>query len=265
MYTLAVFNLKGAVGKTTTAVNLAYEAASQGYKTILWDLDPQGASTWYLKNEADTPKTKKMIKGRQPVGDFIQSSRFRNLSLLPASVSQRHADIHLHEGKQDGWNLKNIVGALSETYELLIIDCPPSFSILAEQVINASEIVLCPTIPSPLSINTIDSMLQLFKKNGLDRKKLHILFSLVDLRRKSQRDIVLNPPENLPGVLKHYIPYNTLLEKMATHRCPLKVYSPQSDINLSYEQILDEVINTIQKVRPDLYHFQAAELVTHLH
>lgn len=265
MYTLAVFNLKGGVGKTTTAVNLAYEAASQGYKTILWDLDPQGASTWYLKDDTDKLRTKRMIKGRQPIGDFIRSSKYKNLSLLPASVSQRHADIHLHEGKQDGWNLKNIVSALSETYELLVIDCPPSFSILAEQVINASEIVICPTIPSPLSINTIESMLQLFKKNNLDRKKLHILFSLVDIRRKSQKNILLNPPVDLPGILKHYIPYNTLLEKMATHRSPLKVYSPQSTINLSYENILDEVINSMQKDRPDLYHFQAAELATHLH
>lgn len=261
MYTLAVFNLKGGVGKTTTSVNLAYEAANQGYKTILWDLDPQGASTWYLNNESNTPKTKKLIKGRQPVGDYIQTTRFQNLSLVPASVSQRHADIHLREGEQEGWNLKNIVSALSETYEVLIIDCPPSFSTLAEQIINASEIVVCPTIPSPLSINTVESMLQLFKKNNLDRKKLHILFSLVDLRRQAQKVILSNPPDSFPDVFRHYIPYNTLLEKMATHRSPLKAYAPNNTINLAYQNILGEAINAIQGKRPDLHHYSAAEMV----
>lgn len=101
MVTIALYNLKGGVGKTAATINLAYLSAKQGYKTLIWDLDPQGSSSFYL-GVASTVKneSRKLISGEMDLADAIQVSAYENLDIIPSDISARNADILLNDMKQ---------------------------------------------------------------------------------------------------------------------------------------------------------------------
>ena len=101
MITLAFYNLKGGVGKTAAAVNLAYLAAQDGYKVLIWDLDPQGSTSYYFRTDAKVKnESKKILNSELSLLEAIQPTAFVNLSIIPADLSARHADLLLNEQKQ---------------------------------------------------------------------------------------------------------------------------------------------------------------------
>ncbi|WP_156493846.1 ParA family protein, partial [Alcanivorax sp. HI0007] len=98
MQTIAFYNLKGGVGKTASAVNVAWHAARWKHRTLLWDLDPQGAASFYLGvDDGDGYKAGNLIKGKQPIGRLKRETRWKNLDAIPADISMRNADIKLME------------------------------------------------------------------------------------------------------------------------------------------------------------------------
>ena len=106
METIAFFNLKGGVGKTTSAVNIAWHAADEGIPTLLWDLDPQGAATWLLNSKAKAKTApKKILNGKMPIGELVKNTDYPNLDIIPADFSFRHLDQQLAQhsvrGKQN--------------------------------------------------------------------------------------------------------------------------------------------------------------------
>ena len=125
MRTIAFYSLKGGVGKTAAAVNIAYLASQAGYSTLLWDLDPQGASSWYLAG-ADKIKGHKLahlLKGKTPIAEFIHESDYENLDFIPSHTSFRNLDVKLDQ--EDGSNLiKQWLAPLSEETSLVVLDCP---------------------------------------------------------------------------------------------------------------------------------------------
>src|SRR6187431_3283784 len=100
MVTLALYNLKGGVGKTAATINLAYLSAKEGYKTLVWDMDPQGSSSFYLGANAGKNETRKLLSGDQELLDAAQQTDYPNLDIIPADLSARHADILLNDMKQ---------------------------------------------------------------------------------------------------------------------------------------------------------------------
>ncbi|HAS75678.1 MAG TPA: chromosome partitioning protein, partial [Marinobacter adhaerens] len=127
MRTIAFYSLKGGVGKTAAAVNIAYLASQAGYPTLLWDLDPQGASSWYLAgaDEVKGHKLSHLLKGKTPIADFIHQSEYENLDFIPSHTSFRNLDVKLDQ--EDGSNLiKQWLAPLSEETSLVVLDCPPS-------------------------------------------------------------------------------------------------------------------------------------------
>ncbi len=183
MQVLGIFNMKGGVGKTATAVNLAYIAASQGKRTLIWDLDPQGASSFYFRIK---PKIKggseKLLKGKGALESRIKATDFANLDLIPADFSNRELDLRLAEEKQS--RLKKLVGGLSDDYDLMVLDCPPSMSELSEQIFRACNLLLVPMIPTTLSLRTLEQLRSFLKKENLDGLKLRTFYSMVDRRKK---------------------------------------------------------------------------------
>jgi len=147
MTILATYNIKGGVGKTAAAVNLAYLAAQAGARTLIWDLDPQGAATFYFRVK---PKVKGGGKGlvnkSRPAGDLIKGTDYPQLDLLPADFSYRHLDIHLDEMRKPTRALHKILKPLRDEYDYVFLDCPPSISLVSEARISTESGRSCHSI-----------------------------------------------------------------------------------------------------------------------
>ncbi len=242
MRTIAFYNLKGGVGKTASAVNIAYMAARAGLRTLLWDLDPQGSASWYLApDKAGVAGVKKILKGRIPVGELVLSTDYPQLDLIPAEFSFRNAEVALERWGEDETVLRNLIAPFGELYSLVVLDCPPSLSHMAEQVFRASDAVFMPLIPTQLSLRTFAQVRQHMKHKGLGHKHLYPFFTMVDRRRKLHSELVADPPDALKRLLRASIPYSSMVEKMGEHGAPLPVYGGQDAAVQSYEALWTEI------------------------
>ena len=242
MRVLATYNIKGGVGKTATAVNLAYLAAESGTRTLIWDLDPQGAASFYFRIK---PRLKgggkKLIRGDTELDARIKATDFPNLHLLPADFSYRHLDLELKRTKKPVRQIEKILKPLAEQYDLLIIDCAPSISLVSESVFRAAHVLLVPTIPTPLSLRTL---LQLLKSlQGVRSKRLGVypFFCMVDRRRSLHRGTADLAKEIPIPFLRTEIPYSSLVEQMGARRIPLHVYARSSKPAQAYTSLWREI------------------------
>src|SRR4051812_28103972 len=159
MKIVALFNIKGGVGKTSTAVNLAYLSAKMGRRTLLWDLDAQGAATYILRIK---PRVKgggaALIRARRPLEKAIKGTDYAGLDLLPADFTYRHLDLLLDGQKKPTRQLARLMQQLADQYDFVFMDCPPSMSLLSENVLRAADLVLVPLIPTTLSLRMMDQL-----------------------------------------------------------------------------------------------------------
>lgn len=191
MTTIALYNLKGGVGKTASCVNFSYLAAADGFKTLLWDIDPQGSSSFYYKvKPKQHPGIKKLITKDAHLESAIMSSDFELLDVIPADNSSKSFDIMLEEMKSSKSRIKSVLKQLDGEYDFVFIDCPPGFSALSENIFNAADIVLMPVIPTTLSIRTYNMVKDFFKEKDLDIGKLTCFFTMVDLRKNMHNEIM---------------------------------------------------------------------------
>jgi cellulose biosynthesis protein BcsQ len=188
---LAILNIKGGVGKTATAVNLGFLAARSGLRTLIWDLDPQGAASFYLRVK---PKIrgggKKLIRAKLDIDALIKGSDYEGLDLLPADFSYRKMDIALDGIEKPKRQLGRLIDPLSAEYDLALLDCPPGMTLVLESVLAAAEGILVPTIPTILSIRTLDQLARHLQKKGPRKLAVLPFFSMVDRRRTLHREIV---------------------------------------------------------------------------
>ncbi|SJZ61009.1 ParA family protein [Sediminibacterium ginsengisoli] len=241
MVILALYNLKGGVGKTAASVNLAYLAAREGYHTLVWDMDPQGSSSFYLGAQAGVKNTsRKLLNSEMDLEEAIQASPYENLSVIPADISARHADILLNEMKQSKKKLASLLQPLKKTYDVVILDCPPGISLLHDAVFAAADWVLMPNIPTTLSVRSFETVLDYFKEHNLDREKLKCFFSMVD-HRKNLHHEVMNAFYKDRLFFKSYIPYLSDVEKMGVKEAPLETYAAGSYAAQCYRDLWKEI------------------------
>src|SRR5476649_1847529 len=184
MVTLALYNLKGGVGKIAATINLAYLAAKEGYKTLVWDMDPQGSSSFYLGAEAGVKnESKKLLTSEMDLLAAVQKTAYGNLDIIPADLSARHADVLLSEMKQSKRKISSLLTSLQKDYDVVILDCPPGISLLHDAIFYGVDWILMPNIPTTLSIRSFETVLDYFKENELDAGKLKCFFSMVDHRK----------------------------------------------------------------------------------
>lgn len=249
MQTIAFFNLKGGVGKTTSAVNIAALAAAEGIPTVLWDLDPQGAAGFMLGESAvEKTRPKKLIKGKKPIGELIINSSYPNLDVIPADFSMRHLDHYLADFEDKKNPLQKLVAPLGEKYSLLVIDCPPSFSTLSEQVFDCANELFIPVIPSKLSLRTFETTRDFFRTSDeLRARHLHAFFNMVDRRRALHRAIIAHPPSMLKHRLGTAIPYAADVEKMSEKQAPLGTYSARNPAWQAYQALWLEIKTLLKR------------------
>jgi chromosome partitioning protein len=230
---LATYNIKGGVGKTSAAVNLATLAARDGHTTLLWDLDPQGASTYLFRIK---PKIRgggrKLVRGKTDVDGQIKGTDTEGLDLLPADFSYRHMDLALDGDKKT--RLARVLAPLE--YEYTFLDCPPSISLVSENVFEAADALLVPIIPATLSSRTLEQLHQVLDKGP----RVLGFFSMADRRKRMHRD-VMEEIGREHDVLKTVIPTSADVERMGAERAALVDFAPRSRAALAYADLWAEV------------------------
>ena len=247
MKTLAFYNLKGGVGKTTSAVNLAYLAAQEGNRTLLWDLDPQRSATFYLRiKPAVKAKAKHLIENKKQLIDrLIKTTEYPKLDLFPAYFKMRHLDLALGEVKKRKRRLAKLIQTLTLRYDYLFLDCPASLSLLSENVFQAADYLVVPVIPTTLSLQTFKQVQKYLHKHFRNQTQLIPFFSMVDGRKSLHRAIIdtLGPKANF---CKTRIPTRSVTEQMGLHRAPLPTFSPDSQATREYQALWEEIKTRIQ-------------------
>jgi cellulose biosynthesis protein BcsQ len=240
MKIIALYNVKGGVGKTSSSVNLAYLASREGYKTLLWDLDPQGAATFYL-NSTDKVRgnIKKIITDKDFYEKNIQNTSYKNLKILPSDLDLRNIDILFSDIKKSGKKFKDSIKDGLRQFDLVFIDSPPGISILSEHIIDISDLLLTPLIPSPLSFRTYEILMSFS-----EHKDVRAFFTMVDKRKKLHREIV-QKYQNNSSFMKTYIPYSSAIEKMGIEKKPLSAFDRKSEAAMSYDKLWTETKSLI--------------------
>ncbi len=222
MKILGVYNIKGGVGKTASAVNIAHLAAQSGLRTLIWDLDPQAAATFYLRIKPRVKGSSKLIRGKRNLDDVLKGSDYPNLDLLPADFSYRNMDLMLGESKKPAVRLLKLLRPLSQYYDLVVLDCPPSISLVSENIFRAADALLLPTIPTTLSLRTMAQLLDFMEGHTL-KTPVYAFYSMVDRRKRLHQDVIASPADPRCVVLDSVIPYASEVERMGLERRPVNV------------------------------------------
>jgi chromosome partitioning protein len=236
---LATYNIKGGVGKTSAAVNLAYLAARGGARTLLWDLDPQGGSTYLLRVR---PKVKgggrRLVTGKTNPAGRIKGTDYERLDLLPADFSYRHMDLHLGAARRPQRRLARVLKPLKSDYDFIFLDCAPSISLVSEGVFEATDALLIPLLPAELSARTLDQI-DAVAEAGTRRLAF---FSMADARKRMHRDVMQRFAEERPGeMLRTVVPFAADVERMGGARAPLEEFAPRGGAAVAFRELWKEI------------------------
>jgi chromosome partitioning protein len=241
MKTLATYNIKGGVGKTASAVNLAYLAARAGRRTLFWDLDPQGAASYLLRVRPHVKGGgKALIRGKKTLREAAKPTEFDHLDLVPSDLTYRNLDLVLDSAKRSTERIARLLDPLEDDYDVAMLDCPPGISLASENVLHAADLLLVPLIPTTLSVRTLEQ-LSGFAAELEYPPALFPFFTMVDGRKRLHREVVEQLRAERQDLAATAIPALSVVEQMSVQRAPLPVFAPRSRVTRSYEALWEEV------------------------
>lgn len=246
---ISVTNQKGGVGKTTTSINLAYYLARLGKNTLLIDFDPQGNATSGLgveKLELDATMAE-VILGQRKLNEIIIPTSSKRLSLAPSISTLANTEVELAQEKHRFSRLKYALESVGETYEYIIIDCPPSLSLLTVNALIAARYVL---LPVQAEFYAMEGLGQLLETMKLVRKNMNptldligVLPTMVDSRTSLSTQVLAEVTKHFPAkVFKAVIPRNVRLAEAPSHGVPIGEYDRFSKGARAYKAVAKEVI-----------------------
>jgi len=242
MKVFATFNIKGGVGKTASTINLAYLSSLAGARTLIWDLDPQSSATFYLRVKAKVKGgSKGLLRGKHDIASLIRGSDFDNLDLLPADFSYRKLDRLLDRTRKPAKRLLQLIRPLADDYDHLFLDCAPGITLVSESVFVATDVLLVPTIPTTLSLRTLDQLAGYLRKRRLKRLKIWPFFCMVDRRKSLHRQIVESSDGFPFDPLMTRIPFSSVVERMGVQRAPLHTFAEMTPAAKAYRLLWQEI------------------------
>lgn len=227
--------------KTSAAVNLAWLSATGGGRTLLWDLDPQGAATWLLGVK---PKVKGgvagLVEGRRELSAAVRSTDVECLDVVPSDSTYRSMEFELVDEKRPTRRLRRLLKPVRDDDDTVVLDCPPSVSLVSDNVLEAADTVLVPLLPSTLSVRTLDSLLA--SLDDVERRPQVLAFlSMVDRRRTLHRTLVETLPRERAEVLDVAVPAASAVEQMGETRRPVVDSAPSSPAAGAYRDLWEAV------------------------
>lgn len=247
---IAVANQKGGVGKTTTAVNLSACLAETGKKTLIIDADPQGNTTQGLGIDKTSLEstTYDILLQNKKIYDIIGENVYPQLDLLPANIDLAGAEIELIQVPNNSTILKDAVEEIKDQYDFILIDCPPSLSLLTINALTAADTVL---VPLQCEFYALEGLSQLMYTIGLIQSKLNpqleiegIVFTMYDARTNLSLEVVEEVKNELKNtnIYKTIIPRNVRLSEAPSYGQPIAMYDPSSKGAIAYRELAKEVI-----------------------
>ena len=243
MKTIAAYSIKGGVGKTALAVNLAYSLHQSGRRTLLVDLDPQCAAAYYFRVQ---PAAKFKLRDARKVANRlranIRESDYPGLDILPSNLAYRNFDIMLDRMKKSRRQLGRLLDSLAADYQCVVLDCPPNLTLLSENVFRAADLLLVPVIPTTLSLRTLDQLFQFFAAKRLDQRTIRPFLSMVQSRNRLHHETIASLRKSYPQTLESSIPFSVHIERMGLRRQPALAYAPRHPATLAYRALCREIL-----------------------
>ena len=203
------------------------------------DLDAQGAATYIFRVR---PRVKgggnAIVRARHPLDAAIKATDYDGLDLLPADFTYRHLDLLLDARKNPTRRLARLLQPLRGDYDHIYLDCPPSMSLLSENVLRAADIVLVPLIPTTLSLRTMEQLRDFVDAQPGRGPIIRGFFSMVDRRKRLHREVIENLPTQRDDLAAATIPALSIIEQMAARREPVAHFAPRSPATARYTETL---------------------------
>ena len=242
MKVLACYSTKGGVGKTATAVNIAWFAADAGLRTLLVDMDPQGASSFYFRVKSKKkPWDTRFFEAYKNLVNHIKGSDYENLDVIPAHLSFRHFDVNLNNMSKSQKRLKRILKGFQKEYDLVILDCPPAITLLSENVFAAADLILVPVIPTTLCERTLEQLQQFFHDRDLPAQRIVPFFSMVQRQKRMHTDTMARLRESNKRLLESTVPFSADIEKMGEFRAPVGEFARSRPAFIAYRSLWIEI------------------------